>query len=1631
MITGHNTEPLANGTLARALQEIKEKSPRQTDGRWLERLTVECAPLIAEWDIGRAWAWNDWPGRSEPGSPWKDSADIGIDAVAERRSDGKLIAIQCKSRKLDAEGRGTNIGKSEFDSFLAASGDGDWAERWLVVNGDVRLGHNAEKTAGRREVKPVNIESDIRKQMESLGDRMSRDDMQAECIEASTRILRAHAAVNSSGRSRGRIILPCGTGKSRIALRIIEDLTGPGQVSAILCPSIALVAQLRREFLAHRKTRINALAVCSDEGVARGRDLADDPTADLGQVSAKEIKGAVTTDPKEIRKWMEEVAAEGERIGVIFGTYQSACRIAEALDVTGEQLQCMVADEAHRTAGLRRVKKLEDKLRDFTACHDDQKIPAKYRVYQTATPKVYGEGKRRTKVRDDTKWVVRDMADESVFGPELYRRSYADAVKNGWLTDYKIIAIGVNDEGAYRIANELAGKGKKLSTAHLLKGMALALVMGGALRKKGVKIRSSINFMNLIAKSKEMTKALNSDEAKEWVQNELDKAGLGQVVAPYHMEHLDASSKVTERENAKARLMRATDDEPHGILNVGIFGEGVDAPSLSAVGFLEARKSPVDVIQAVGRVMRSARGKKRGYILCPILIPPGTDAETYLKTHGPQDGWRELGQILLALRAHDSRIEDNLSELMELFLPPEPEDSVATHIVLGTKTGRASHYGYVGKPGTAEKTVTAVLKGKTGARKQLRPAGDVLPTESAGKKSDPIPPASGKTAERIVSGKELADGTIELREAGTVRTKPAADGTPGPVHTGRTKKLGRKMLNGEAGQELPRRPKKPKKKPEEYIRGLFDEVEGVGITVNLLARSGLARNRAERDANILESSINEAKRCLKMDELDGLLNGHFGLDELADAKLAKQADGCTIAALLLMNAAMLHERIAAGGWLPGIAGLDEIKNATDPLGDVLAQWNRITRHDFLPVIEPAVEILEAVRKHGRLDGVNRALRHLAGEAEQIAAHYADLGADYAGPLFNRVMGNQASDGAFFTRPPAAALLAKLALDAAGDADWTKDETWNQHRTVDLACGSGTLIAAMLTDMKRRARQQGASGRRLAELHKLAVEETIAGLDFNEVSLQLAAAQLTAGNRDVAYRKMRLHRMPYGPAGYEVRVGSLELLGQRSLLKSAGFDFDDKELDSEQVRLAKDDPLLGDAVDAVRNVRIVVMNPPFTNRTNMGAKFPKEVQGRMRNRVDSFERTLVAADAQMEGFADKNSIRPLFVALADKCLDPADGLLAMVNPTISLTATSGQQERVVLAKRFHIHTLLTCHRPRQINLSQNTAINESIVIARRHEGERPPTWVISLDRFPADEREVAELHRCLSGCETGLLPDGWGEVSEWPAERIEAGDWSAVAFRSPGLAEAAVRIARDGKLLPIVGQDIVPSAVLQGGAQMRPLEKVPADTPGSFPVLYSKGAEAQTRIQAVPDEHLVSTKLSKPDPALGRNASHAEKLHQHAGHLLVTNGQDTSSARLTAVAGEIQYIGVAWMPVPGITFQQAKAAAVFLNSTAGRLQLLRNPGRKLSFPKYNPGAYEGIRIPDLTDEKAVSSLAMCWDRTHDMIVPQFRDGECEVRRMWDEAVAEALEWDSEWLAELRQQLHDEPHVRGLGRGQFGE
>ena len=1654
--------------IAQAISELDDANEGKTDGQWLEDMTVAVGPLIMEWDLRRAYHWAQWPKREQifPGSTRED---LGIDVVGERRSDGRLVAIQCKAYHLDEDGRGHTISKGEIDSFANASSSAVWAERWLVTNGDNPMGRRTRPLLSETDqpIKMVNIAADLHLQGPAPalpdpahdGPGMSKNRMQDEAVATAVRVLREHELVNSGGipmgEARGRIILPCGTGKTRISLRIVETLTPQRNVSVVLCPSIALVAQIRREYLQNATVPIRALAVCSDQtagysgGAERVKNVLADPTADVGYVSAAEVKGMVTTDAETIAGWI----AEGERadaVSVIFGTYQSSHRVAAALKLARARVRVLVCDEAHRTAGLRRRRgkdaaAAEQKIRDFTLCHDQEAFPATYRVYQTATPRIYDTAKRPDEKEGD--YLVRSMDDQSVFGVELYRKSYVEAVENGWLSDYRIIAVGIQDQAAYDAANELAERsfqeGKKSLTSYdYLRGLALALTMGGAVynRERDVPVQSCIAFMNTVNKSEDMAEKLQTDTVRRWVQRWLDENAGGQSAAGYSLEHLDARSNVTARDNAKRKLAEANLDRPHGVINVGIFGEGTDSPSLSAVAFLEPRKSPIDVIQAVGRAMRTAPGKEMGYIICPIPIPLNEDPEEFLQKSTRDQGWQELGQILVALRSHDQRIEDNLEDLLYLYLPSQAEVERAV-VAVALNEGRRIQYGeYEGPPGGCQEAVELVLSGQVPMSEKFSRIG-ARPSDEW-QLDEPT---------KIISGKRYSDGAVDVRMDDVARSKPVGGAMRGPVDYDKTKERGRKMVNEGAGHSLvpaSRRKsvdhapdgaeRQPRAEREAFQMLLLSGMEdhGHAIKMNLLARSGLGNNRMERDRNILQASVMEAARSLKEDGLQSLLDRHFGLDQLDEKGRADQADGCTIAALLMMNAAMLHQRISNGGWLAYVNSLSGIKNDAGVVGRVRRQWENIMRHDFHAVLEPAVEAIYAVEEAGQLSGLEQALHHLTGEAERIAETYADMGADHAGLLFNQVMGNQASDGAYFTRPVAASIAARLTLDACGDVDWTDPAAWRRHKTVDLACGSGTLLAAMLTDMKRRARERGADDRLLGALQKLAVEETVKGLDINPVSLQLAASQLTQGNHETRYRRMGLHLMPYGPRKKDpdqVAVGTLELLGQKAIVPRPGqLDFADEAIGSESVWSDDDDVELEDAVDAVKDARIVIMNPPFTNRHNMGEKFPVGTRRTMRRRADGLEAVLVNSDPDMSRLGDKNSIEPLFAALSDRCLEHEAGVLTMVNPTIALTASSALNKRRQLAQRYHIHTVVTCHQPRQLNLSQNTSINESIVVARRHDGPKPPTRFINLDRMPLDDADVQDLHDCLNVTDAGGdIGNGWGVVSFWPSERMEAGDWTAAVLRSDELARAAATFVVHSDLAPM--DAILGLSVHGQDAPLRKtFEQVEPGTFGSLPILKSKGAHAQTTITSAPDEHWApKTRNLSNGEEQSEVARKTELMLEKAGYLLVTAGQRTGTARLTAVAGDDKYIGTGWLPVTGLSPDEAKAMAVFVNSTAGRLQLLRQPGRTLEFPQYVPAAIEKICVPNVKNPEIRDVLADCWERTKGMTVPQFREGECDVRRLWDEAVAVAMGWDPDELTRIRLLLHQEPHVSGLGYNEYGD
>lgn len=1413
---------------------------------------------------------------------------------------------------------------------------------------------------------------------------------------------------------------------------------------------------------------MRVLAVCSDQTAGYDpqkegkRSLADNPTADNSNVSASEVIGLVTTDAGIIADWIASDVA-GDAVNVIFGTYQSGHRVADALKATGVTVSVLIADEAHRTAGLPRNRardkskreKADKPLRDFALCHDNDAFPARYRVYQTATPRVYGPEKVTSNRAED--WIVRSMDDETIFGVDLFRKSYVDAVRNGWLADYRIIAIGINDPAAYERANALAnenpGKGRNpLTTSDYLRGLAFAMAMGGATRAtkddgSPINIKSCIAFLNTVDKSKTMAQMLQTDDVREWLAQWLNDNAPEVTAARYELEHVDASSNVTARDNAKNNLANAAADDapPHGVTNVGIFGEGTDSPTLSAVAFLEQRKSPIDVIQAVGRAMRTAPGKQYGYIICPILIPPNADPEEWLKTSN-QSEWPELGQILLALRAHDSRIEDELEDLLQLHLPKSPM-WVHTFIAIGNEDLKIDYYEHAGGPGTAQEDVRRILKDDT-------PSGEVTEVASEVLARGDWPADGDEEPTQVITGKRTgeADGETELRIDSVPRDKADKGHDRGPVNPDKLAKLAEEMLNERAGTKVSSSPKEGRKRPtraERTIQQALNLLEwdenANAIKMNLLARSGLTSDRVTRDLNLLEAGIKEAAHHLHQDDLRPVLDRHFGLDNLKPNKDKPRADGVTIGALLMMNAAMLHQRIANGRWMSRVDDLLAVANRTNVVEAIKRQWNAIISRDFKPVVQPALDVIHTVEDTGKLSGLERALRHLASEAARIAETYADMGADHAGPLFNRVMGDQSSDGAFFTRPTAASLLARLALDAAetSNTDWTSPETWKRNRTVDLACGSGTLLAAVLTDMKRRAREQGASQAALGDLHKLAVEETIHGLDINPVSLQLAASRLTAGNHDIAFRRMGLHLMPYGPTEGDTRhvaAGSLELLSQSRVVGDRGTLIADQEVGSSEVwnttpAASSDDPELEDAVDAATGARIVIMNPPFTNRTKMGEKFADDDRDELRCRVDALRNWLLDLDSDAAGLGDKGSIGPMFHALADRCVHATGGVLALVGPTISFSSPANLKWRKELARRFHVHTIVTCHDLANSHMAEGTkGEHHSLIVLRRHSTEAMPTTrKIALDRFPYSEAQVEELHRAILACDRnagGMLADGWGEVSQWHSERIADGDWTSGIWRSPELANARHEFSTAEELNTMGNEGLLPRQMpLHATAGY---ERSGTDVLGSFPVVGGAGVDDHTCIRATANQWW------KYVGHQGTRIGSSEDMTEHPlsgkeGRLLVTEAQGSRSARLTAMASNEPLLGRNWQPVANVKSNVAKGLAVFLNSTPGRIQLMSNAGRSVSFPYYREAGIRSISVPPLHHTNAIDRLAACWEATRDKVVFRYDEGECEVRQIWDEAVSEAMGgkgiWSKKNLERLRKLLHREPHVCGKPYGHY--
>lgn len=616
-------------------------------------------PQYAE-RFDQVWRWSEWPGHGH-------RPDRGIDLVARERETGRLCAVQCKFYDPAHQ-----LSKPDIDSFLAESGRMEFDSR-LIVSTTEKWNRAAEQTVEEQRVPVSRIGLDYLLDSTVDWDQFdfSTPDVMTlkgrKQLRPHQRTALGHVVEGFQAHDRGKLIMACGTGKTFTSLKIAERLAGAGGRVLFLVPSIALLSQSLREWTGESEVPIRSLAVCSDRKVGKGRG------GEGEDISVVDLAIPATTDPEALAVALTRPgsSAEGSHpMTVVFATYQSIDVIHRAQGEGGAPgFDLIICDEAHRTTGATLAGSEESA---FVRVHDNAYLRGAKRLYMTATPRIYDDNSKAKAGQKDA--VLASMDDEALFGPEFHRLGFGEAVGMGLLTDYRVLVLTV-DEGAVSqtMQDTFAVNGElKLPDVARIIGCWNGLAKRGrggednAFEVDPTPMRTAVAFAQDIRTSKRFASTFD-----HVVRDYVEAARLGgtpiEDPLPASVHHVDGTMNILARNQEldwlKAADDTATDDgvpECRILSNARCLSEGVDVPALDAVIFLNPRKSQVDIVQSVGRVMRLAEGKHYGYIVLPIGIPAGMQPEDVLHDN---DRFRVVWEVLQALRAHDERFDAMINKI--------------------------------------------------------------------------------------------------------------------------------------------------------------------------------------------------------------------------------------------------------------------------------------------------------------------------------------------------------------------------------------------------------------------------------------------------------------------------------------------------------------------------------------------------------------------------------------------------------------------------------------------------------------------------------------------------------------------------------------------------------------------------------------------------------------------------------------------------------------------------------------------------------------------------------------------------------------------------------------------------------
>ena len=452
---------------------------------------------------------------------------------------------------------------------------------------------------------------------------------------------------------------------------------------------------------------MRSFAVCSDTQVGKRRQS----QLDVAEIDVLDLAFPATT---HAGKLAEKVSRRTpDKMTVIFATYQSIQVIADAQTADGvPEFDLIICDEAHRTTGATLAGEDES---NFVKVHSNDVIKGRKRLYMTATPRIFGESVKSRAEEADA--VLASMDDEALYGKTLYYRGFSWAVQNNLLTDYKVIVLAM-DEGlvSASVQRRLADSSSELvlDDATKIVGCYKALTkadMKVDLAGDPLPMRRALAFCNDIATSKLVRNEFSAVVDEFLSEEQTNGAAEVEAELRCEVEHVDGTFNAKRRGALLDWLKADAGEQVCRILtNARCLSEGVDVPALDAIMFLHPRKSQIDVVQSVGRVMRKAEGKKMGYVILPVGVPPGIPPEQAL---GDNEKYRVVWQILNALRAHDDRFDatinkaslgQDVSGQIEIVGVTSKELEAVTAVVEDLPVRQEGPRPNIGKPGTERGT---------------------------------------------------------------------------------------------------------------------------------------------------------------------------------------------------------------------------------------------------------------------------------------------------------------------------------------------------------------------------------------------------------------------------------------------------------------------------------------------------------------------------------------------------------------------------------------------------------------------------------------------------------------------------------------------------------------------------------------------------------------------------------------------------------------------------------------------------------------------------------------------------------------------------------------------------------------